>query len=150
MKYYVMTFLIVVCFFDPYVFAENKTINERLIRVEASVTNLDKRIDGTNKKIDETNKKIDETNAKIELLRQDMNKQNDLLRQDMNNRFEQAERNIDKRFEAVDKRFESLDKRLDDNVALMHTIFNALIGIIGLICALIAFIIYDRVRASKL
>ncbi|KPA15867.1 hypothetical protein MHK_003913 [Candidatus Magnetomorum sp. HK-1] len=39
----------------------------------------------------------------------------------MNTRFEESNRNID-------KRFESMDKRLDDNRALMTSMFNALIG----------------------
>jgi len=116
MKSYLIIFVIA-CLVSPYAYAENETVNERLIRVEESVKSIDRRLDDTNKRID-------------------------LLREDINKRFEQTDK-------IIDKRFESMDKRLDDNMSMMHTIFNTLIALIGLICALIAFIIYDRVRANR-
>ncbi|KPA15204.1 conserved hypothetical protein, membrane [Candidatus Magnetomorum sp. HK-1] len=63
MKKYFLIFGLIICLIVPCAFAENETVNERLIRVEESIKSLDKR--------------VDETNVKIDLLRQDMNKRFD-------------------------------------------------------------------------
>ncbi|KPA18562.1 conserved hypothetical protein, membrane [Candidatus Magnetomorum sp. HK-1] len=128
MKKYFLIFGLIICLIVPCAFAENETVNERLIRVEESIKSLDKRIDGTNNR-------IDETNVKIDLLRQDMNKQNDLLRQDMNTRFNESNQRNSERFQ--------------DMRALMYVILGCIFTVIAGIVCLIAFIIYDRQTATK-
>jgi len=71
MKSYLIIFVIA-CLVSPYAYAENETVNERLIRVETSVKSVGKQLEGTNKRIDDTNKQIEFLRNDIHSLRNDM------------------------------------------------------------------------------
>jgi len=58
-------------FLVSYTYAEKETINERLVRVEESIKNLDLRL---TQRIEDTNKRIEDTNKRIDILRQDINR----------------------------------------------------------------------------
>ncbi|KPA17722.1 conserved hypothetical protein, secreted [Candidatus Magnetomorum sp. HK-1] len=160
-KYFLIPGLILSLLVPCVSYAENETVNERLIRVEQSIKSLDKRIDGTNKRIDETNAKIEllrqDMNKQNDLLRQDMNKQNDLLRQDMNKQNELLRQDMNKQNDLLRQdmkaRFSESNQRnserYQDIRSLMYVILGSIFTLIAGISCLIAYIIYDRQTAAK-
>ena len=72
-------------------FAQQPTVEERLIRLEEGQKALIQRVEDTNRRIEDTNRRVDDlrtdTNQRFEELRADMNQRFEELRADMNQRF---------------------------------------------------------------
>jgi len=99
------------------VYAEKETVNERLIRVEESIKNLDMRL---TQRIEDTNKRIEDTNKRIDILRHD----------------------IDRRFDDIDRRFfNDQNKNIDNMRSLIFVVMASLFSIIAMICGLIVYIV---------
>ena len=144
-----------ICFTLSNVHAENDKINERLIRVEETVKNLDirltQRIDDTNKRIDDLkqdmNRRFIETN-------QAFNKRFDESQQAFNKRFDESQQEINRRFDesnlAINRRFDDSRHDIDNLHALMYVILASLFSILTMICGLIVYIVKkDRKETAQ-
>ncbi|KPA10829.1 conserved hypothetical protein, membrane [Candidatus Magnetomorum sp. HK-1] len=142
-KYFFISGIILSLLMTCTSYAEKETTNERLIRLEESVKNIDLRLNDTNKQIALLRQDMNKQN---DLLRQDMNKQNDLLRQDMNKQNDLLRQDMNIRFEDSNNRN---NERYQDMRTLMYVIFGGIFTIIALICGLITYIIFDRKTVVK-
>jgi len=88
--------------------------------INIKLVRLEEKVEGLNKRFDDINRRIDDTNKQIYILRDDMK----ILREDMNRRFE-------------------------DISTLIYIVLGGIITLIGVICSLIVFIIWDRKTLMK-
>jgi hypothetical protein len=126
-KFFIIIWIVITCLSVPYAYAVKETVNERLIRVEESIKNLDMRL---TQRIEDTNKSIYHTNKSI-----------DILRQDIDRRFDEMSKAIDKRFDAYGNRFDAYDRRFDDIISLIYVVLASLFTIITMLCGLIFYIV---------
>ncbi|KPA17355.1 conserved hypothetical protein, membrane [Candidatus Magnetomorum sp. HK-1] len=75
-KYLIIVGFVLISLNLPCAYAEKETVNERLIRIEETIKNLDMRL----------NQRIDDTNRQIDLLRQGINRRID----DVNKRLDDS------------------------------------------------------------
>jgi TolA-binding protein len=140
-----------ICFTVSNAKAEKYTINERLIRVEETLKNLDIHL---TQRIDDTNQRIDDTNQRIDELKQDINRRFDESNQAINRRLDESNQAINRRFDesnqAISRRFDDSSQDIDNVRALMYVILAGLFSILAMICSLIVYIVKkDRKETSQ-